>query len=95
MSNFEYDIGTSTDPTRENVKRTRGCNKSESIAISAAKGKIRWNALGQPIGIWKKKLSSAIGAMSKQLFPVTKVDWTKVSKEDKQRAWLLIQVLIK
>lgn len=76
-------------------KRTRGPSKMKSIAIdSDGRLEVKFNSKGQPIGATSISLSSFLGALVREIVPVTIKDWRKIPLGMKEVLWKSIQVYI-
>ena len=76
-------------------KRTRGPSKMKSIAIdSDGRLEVKFNSKGQPIGATSISLSSFLGALVREIVPVTIKDCRKIPLGMKEVLWKSIQVYI-
>ena len=98
-SSSESDNADTSDPLRSNEKtsarrRGRGPSilNSQNIEWARSVG-VEWNEEGQPIGKASDMLSTAIGALAKNLSIIYR-DWMGVPMEEKLRNWETLKVRI-
>ena len=88
-------LETTAVPTEgsQSLKRKRGPTKMKSIAVDGgSRIEIAYNDLGQPIGDGSVKLSSFLGALVREIVPVTLPDWRKLPSGMEEVLWKSIQV---
>lgn len=88
-------VETTAVPTEgsQSLKRKRGPTKLKTIAVDGgSRIEIVYNDLGQPIGDGSVKLSSFLGALVREIVPVTLPDWRKLPSGMEEVLWKSIQV---
>ena len=85
-----------SEPTmQQHPKKRRGPTKMKPIAIEECnKVDITFDQFGQPIGEASIGLSSFLGALVREVVPVTLSNWRKLSTTSKEILWTSIQVSI-
>ncbi|XP_050942221.1 uncharacterized protein LOC103493280 isoform X3 [Cucumis melo] len=83
-----------SEPTMQQLpKKHRGPTKMKPIAIEECnKVDITFDQFGQPIGEASIGLSSFLGALVREIVPVTLSDWRKLSTRSKEILWTSIQL---
>ncbi|XP_062075132.1 uncharacterized protein LOC133779155 [Humulus lupulus] len=100
------DLGSSSKSIADNCvvdhieertkKRTRGPTKMKSIATNSdGRLEVKFNSKGQPIGTTSIKLSSFLGALVREIVPITITDWRKITPGMKEVLWKSIQARYK
>ena len=80
------------EPSMENKKQTRGKTKMKGVAYNQSPIEVKFNSKGQPIGEASIGLSSFLGALVREIVPVTINDWRKITPEMTEVLWKSVQV---
>ena len=86
----------STQASTEKVKKKgRGATKCVEINNLEEKIEIDINERNQPIGPNSMKLSSLLGVLAREMFPINYSNWRKVLDQLKEDFWKIINVSIR